>query len=314
MKTISSRSEKIIRLAIAGAAIIVAFCAGTARAATVIHYDGINASYTGGLRANWGGVTDPHFTLPTPVDTGTEVRTWKYSDTTPISPATGYTGPAIYAALQYDSNAGTFGNLAGQSGIRSGILTYNDDVASGFAVIGSGVGSSLTAMIFFKPDVGDGQTVSFDASSSISLTGAAGGSDWQTGMRFVVQSDGQWYISDVVSYTTTNSPAATSRIWTLNDLGSYSFASFAPENAAPLPVAPISGFDTLGSSFTDITAVGYNFSTTGPTNNLPWISMWDFTVNATVVPEPSTTALLLIGSAVAAALVFARRRQSSIVS
>lgn len=298
MKTTESSLKGIISLAMAGI-IIAAFGAGTARAATVIHYDSVTGNYTGGKAAPFGGTNNPHFTLPTPVDNG-KTRTWKYSDTTPISPTNDYTGPAIYTALQ------TVGVSSAQdfwykSGINNGLGTTNSFVVAGEYQ------STVTAMVFFKPTVNLGETVSFDATSSIilnMLVAQDSHTNWfNENLRFVVQNEGLWYISQSPFYTSTNTT------WTLTNVGSANFASFDPEDKAPLPTIPASGYTSLGSSFTNITGVGFYADSFGRTNNYPYMSLTDFAVNATVVPEPVTAALLVF--AAVSVLVFARRRKST---
>lgn len=255
------------------------FFAASAHASQIVNFSGLYST---------NGYT--YFVLPTPVDSG-GTRTWKYSDTTPITPAANYTGPAVYGAFQTQTTNGVPENMSWQTSLlKDGYSTTNTKLWAG----GNSANSTLTAMFVFKPTVDLGQTVSFDATSSINYFLTAG----SQGARFVLNNGGNWYISS----NSMTLGASTNKL-TGNSLLNSTWAAFDPVGVAPLPTFPASGYNSLGSSFDNIQGIGIYFNGARTDGFATYASLGGFTVDAAVVPEPESVALLLIAGG-----IFALRR------
>lgn len=250
---------------------LAVFVAANARASLVINYNG---NYT---------TTFQDFVLPSSVDPSGNLRTWKYSDSTPINPGPGnYTGPAVYGGFQTQPESGGAVDLAWVTGLYN--PTWQPLENTKLLASTYGPNGTLTAMFAFKPTVGPNQTVSFNGSSAINYY-ISGVPD---NVRFVLKNANSWYISN-----NTLTFAANGSL-TGSNLSNSTWAAFSPENVAPLPTIPVSGYTFLGSSFEDIQSVGIYFHGTRPSpNNGPYVALGRFTLDAAVVPEPASMVLLL---------------------
>lgn len=249
---------------------LAVFVAANARASLVINYDG---DYITEFR---------DFVLPSSVDPSGNLRTWKYSDSTPITPGPGnYTGPAVYGGFQSQPGSGGAVDLAWVTGLYD--PTFQPLANTKLMASVPGGNSTITAMFAFKPTVGPNQTVSFNGSSAINYYVSAA----TEGGRFVLKNAGSWYISN-----NTLTLGAAGNL-TGSNLSNSTWASFSPENVAPLPTIPASGYTFLGSSFEDIQSVGIYFHGTRPGGNQPYVALGRFTLDAAVVPEPAAMSLLL---------------------
>lgn len=223
--------------------------------------------------------------LPTPVDNG-QIRTWEYDFDTPILSTSGaYSGPEIFGVLQNLSGKGYATNFSVARIENSGT---NDVIRiRGNADTLSGETNIITGMIFFKPDVESGDTVSFTASSSMTLGASVpGGSPRQ--IRMSVLNDGVWYLSS----------SSNSGGFTISDASAEMWGVWDP-TITPLSYTsnPSITYDTLGSTFTNIQAAGlwYTSGRAGPSQE-GRLDVSGFLVNATVtpIPEPSTGGILLL--------------------
>lgn len=260
---------------------LAVFVAANARASLVINYDG---DYITEFR---------DFVLPSSVDPSGNLRTWKYSDSTPITPAPAlYTGPAVYGGFQTQPGSGGAVDLVWVTGLYE--PTFQPIANTKLMASAPGGDSTITAMFAFKPTVDFGQTVSFNGSSAINYFVSAA---TQEG-RLVLKNAGSWYISS--NALTLGSAGSLTGSSLLNS----TWAAFYPENVAPLPTIPVSGYSVPGSSFEDIQGVGIYFHGTRPGVNQPYVALGRFTLDAAVVPEPAVMALFLV----AGGLLALRRR------
>lgn len=155
-------------------------------------------------------------------------------------------------------------------------------------------------------------TVGFDGSSSLSFTGFVGG--YRANIRWVVQDNDNWYISDA-SFT----GSGASDFWgavassTLNDPNNQLWVSYTPilsDSAGPYlyNAAPGSGYAT--HTFSNIQSVGVYFDSYGVPSSgdgtYTNFGLQQFTVNGIAVPEPGTFALA--GLALAGLAVLRRRK------
>lgn len=236
---------------------------------------------------DWGGdyvSATQEIVRPTPTDSGTYVRTFGYSFTTPISPSANYNGTPFYGAIELIrtdalANPNQTQVVQNAAGDR---ITIGAPTASNF---------TLNAFVFFKKadflaGTGAGETISFDSSSTLTIT-SPGSSGLNYGLRAAVLSGGQWYLSNTVRTSTAGGDLA------ISNLGAELWGAWDPASA-PLGSLP-SSYTIAGTALTDIQAVGY-FGTTGrtATANIAHVTISDVIVSGVVssVPEPSTYAAL----------------------
>ena len=279
----SKAGSSIRRASLSFAALISLGMISHVQSAVVVQWGGDMVSGTEGL------------ILPTPTTNGS-TRTWGYGSSAPLlSPAANYSGQAIYGALQNTPGSGVAANL-GSARIEN--VASVDELRIWGSTPSAGQTSTVNAFIFFTPNVASTDTVTFTAgnsalSATVSLPSAA-----SRETRFAVQSGGVWYLSQTVATTSTS-------LFTLDDASIALWGVWDP-TGAPLSAVPTS-FTTLGSAFTDIEAIGFYSIATRSDGNGARITATNFTANATVVPEPASIALLLLGGG----LVFYVRRASN---
>lgn len=167
--------------------------------------------------------------------------------------------------------------------------------------------SSEAALVWNKSDFqngGDANSVTIDGTSSFSINAGYEGLDTDPTLRWALVNDGTTYLSEELS---TSFPDGSFSPFTSSNLTSLDWFVFTPS-------ADASSAGTLGTiagsgtapNFVDIDGVGfYSDATTDPGENRP-LSVQGFTVNATVIPEPSAALLML--SACGAFLLTRRRR------
>ena len=267
MKTTVKKSamKNWIRIALA------ALVAASAQADVVINF---------GENYMTGEIPRQDFVLPEPVDVSdTNQRTWKYSDTTPITPAAHYTGPEIYGGFQTEPDAGGPADMLWITGLDNATFTPLENTK--LMASAAGGDSALTAMFVFKPTVGSGQTACFDQTSSLDYVATT-----TSPTRFVLKNAGSWYISSTALKSGEEGGSLSGF-----DLLDSTWAEFDPEDVSPLPEIPDSSqtnseYTTLGSSFTDIQGVGVYNAGYRAGENSPYVALGKFQVTATVVPKP----------------------------
>lgn len=269
---------------------------------------------TTGLKAatvvNWGGdyisAATVNLQTGTTVDTGA-TKTYLYSTTNAKSPASGYTAPVGKSGTFY----GAFETTNGSGGTATmSAYRIEDNVAGDRIKIwgqsSASAGNTVKGLIFFEQGdylaAGDAGTVTFDVSSTMSLnvntfTGNAGA-------RMAVFSGGKWYLSQAVATST--------GLFSMSNLSAASWGEWAINSATAPLNAPPTTFATLGSSFTDIDAVGFYFELTRDASSARFEAD-AFSVNAvvTAVPEPSVVGLG--GLAALMGLIYRRRIWTDIV-
>lgn len=257
--------------------------------------------------ADWGGdyvSASRGFVLPTATDTGT-TRTYNYSSSTAISPASAYAPPTgksgtFYGALQ---SAATGPGAALQSFnaariFNSGTTDYIN-VQGDLAAAGATNFTTISGLVFFKKadflnSLNTG-SITFDSTSSFTMDIRTSTGTSARLVRMAVQDGSQWYLS--------NSSRASAGTFSIANLSSQNYGAWnITSSSAPLPSAP-GTFATAGSTFTDIQAVGFYFDVPQNDGNRPVLSINSFSLTA--VPEPSSILLLTMG--LTSAMIFRRR-------
>jgi len=234
-----------------------------------------------------------------------------------LTPATGYQAPVGKSSSfwgGWTASAGTGpgipGGISGNVDFTSNRTVWNNPVAgTGGDFINLSISSSAPAIrgIIAFAKTGflsgfDAQSVAFDSSSSISLTGMTSG--FRPVVRWVIQDGDTWYISEN-SFTGTGTGfwgAPTNA--TLNDPNSALWAAYVPiltDSAGPYfyNPAPETGYAT--HAFTNIQTVGVFFDSYGQPvidGAYSGFGLQNFTVNGVIaaVPEPSTSLLAAAGA------------------
>lgn len=252
---------------------LIAGLAGTARAAdTLIAWSGDMASSFGDLA------------LPSPTDSGT-TRTWPYSATVAVTPSSGYSDIPIYGAFLTDQQ----GTSAGPVDFLECRIRDNgasDDIRFSLNP-GSGSTGTIQGLVFFlQEDFANHSDaiVTFDTNSTffISVTAQGGGSSGSGyGTRAAVLDAGTWYLSDSLASTYGGDID-------IDDCATEQWAAWDP-TGTPLAPTP-STFNTAGSSFTDIQAVGfYFFLSRGDNISQLWLNeVTVLGVGAPAEPRPGT--------------------------
>lgn len=198
----------------------------------------------------WTGdyvTTTVNFKLPAASDNGS-TRTWPYSDTTDITPTSGYTVPSGQSGTFYGMFQQT---TAGSPNNFSQIGFANDAAGDYFRLTGQN-GTLIETFIFFKKanflNGFDAGTLAVNGlEGTIGVNSVAG--DTIT-VRFALRHNGTWYLSE----TTVNSTGS----FNINNLGAGNWGAWNP-SGSPAAAAPAS-FTTAGSSLTDVDALGFYFS------------------------------------------------------
>jgi hypothetical protein len=197
---------------------------------------------------------------------------------------------------------------------HGGFYTSEGDVARWQSNIGAEfrLGDNVNAnveaaMVWTKSNFlngGDTNAVTIDSSSSFSIN--AGLQNVDTGeptLRWALVDGATTYVSELVTPTWSQGSFSTTSSGDLTSLDWFEFTPSADASTAGT-LGTIAG-TTATPDFTDIDGVGfYTASTVAKQSSA--LSVQGFTVNVTVIPEPSATLLLL--SACGALLLLRRRR------
>jgi hypothetical protein len=151
---------------------------------------------------------------------------------------------------------------------------------------------------------GDSTPVTIDGTASFSINAGIGIADTgKAALRWALVNDGTSYVSEVLSTSFSQGSFSTYTSSNLTSLAWYEFTPSADASTAGT-LGTIAG-TTATPDFTDIDGVGFYTASTVAGDSSA-LSVQGFTVNATVIPEPSATLLLL--SACGALLLLRRRR------
>lgn len=207
-----------------------------------------------------------------------------FNTTTPFSPAANYTGPTFYGGWVAEGAR----DVRGNSGVAD--QTDNDAGSNDSAIMVELEQIDRGVIAFLKSDFlngGDTGPVTFDATSS--LTFEASNLYGNNTIRLLVRDGSDWYIGET-------------------HLGNSASFNPANENFAPFALAEGdkkieftgSTYNVSGATFTDVTAVG-TYHVNSPRSKS---GVSTFAIDAVVIPEPATLALLGLGGA-----AFVARRQ-----
>ncbi len=261
----------------------------------------------------WGSAetvdSDQALVLPTPNDLS-GMRVWSQTDSTPLTPSgPNYRGTPFYGIVQNQ-----VGGVAADFG--SAIIMNRGDGRDRFYFQGteSTTGTSvLSGLVYVKKedflnDLSGPAPLRFDEGSAMSLkvSNIAGGNGGALvrAVRLAVLDGSQWYVS--ASYVSSTDAL------NLSDLSTSRWIAYPGEGTLPLAVPSFNDIDygVLGSSFSDIQAVGIYFLNSRAGNN----SARDFSFDlfsasfAEPVPEPSSVALVGVTGGVG--LWMLRRRKA----
>jgi len=217
-----------------------------------------------------------------------------FSDTSVMSPTSGYTGPAFYGGYSYTVTgaSGVPSSLSQQSVYNSARNTTNDDIElqSYYATGWSGASLSFSAVIVFQ--LSNAASIT-DLSASVS-NNTANAFRTNATWRWLVQTSGSYYVSQT-TFSDANYFAPTSFI--LTDLSSTKWALYTPSTDL--------NFDQTAATFSNIdtsnvTAAGLyieNDSWSGDSNTIGFdVAIESFAANGVAVPEPGNVSLFLLGS------------------
>lgn len=280
------------------AAILTASTWAPVQAATLVNFTGDDT-----------GSDAPNFTLGSyTIDGADKVRSMAYSTTGLNAAPTDSNGlPIIYGAA-YQASIGGAAN-AYEPSFDVQVATGGSPQPDRLRFIGSRGATNSDPDNLQRVVVAIGKdnflgspanAVVFDASSSLSFDVSSSGNGNVTSMNLLVQDSGTWYISE--------SFISGSNQLTINDPNSENWAVF--DMTASTNFGGVNGGSISGSAhtFTDVQAVGFFFEQTWPGSgmNNGQTDLRNFTVEATVIPEP-TAAVLMVASL--PALLIRRRRQ-----
>ncbi len=216
--------------------------------------------------------------------------TWKYNDTVAKNPTSDYDtgGPSavFYGALQATA-AGTGAIASTFHRVRT-VDDHDELWISTSNTSESTTTFHIQGLIFWKQNGFLNSTGNVNASDISSISSNVSTFTGTGEVRFAIQSEGQWYLSQVAvhgidaSFSIENINATSWAIWSISS------------DSAPLPATP-SDFNISGSSFTTVDAIGiyYNVQRGGGASRRPEVGFANFEVQA--IPEASATALTLLG-------------------
>lgn len=255
--------------------------------------------------------------------TGPYISLNAFSDTEALSPSSGYTGPRFYGGYQFTSSTNDLGFATDSAErIRHQLPMASDLDALYFNVTGGsvvGTEMSFAAVFIFKqedfnPEFRDGNVAvnGFSIGYAKHATGSTSAYFNPEG-RWLVQVDGIYYLSN----SKFQLPAGNSynQVYTTfsltgTDLENTLWAAYNPQTNLFFDAASAE-FESL--TLENITAAGFYFDDPLFTSSSGQVGMrlaiGEFHLSGSVIPEPATTALFLIGGLLI--LFQAKRKLSS---
>jgi hypothetical protein len=240
-----------------------------------------------------------------------------FGDTTPLNPASNYTGPTFYGGYSFTSSTINTGITRQQ--IRNDRNLHGSTVDSitlqAFRTGGwDSSNLSLHGAFLFQESIATG-SFSTEQVNGINLTwagsgNAAGATPFAFDGRFIVRMDGAYYVSETVfslvagngSHALSGPALATER-WALHDpAANLDF----DQSAASFSLLTLAGVDSVGLYFENDL-----WSGTSAANAAFTLELTSFGITTTPIPEPSAWAALL-GAAALAGASTRRRRPSSV--
>lgn len=247
--------------------------------------------------------TNPNFSRTVSASgSGPFVYTNAFSSTTPLTPTSGYTGPAIYGGYQITSTAQAV-NILERIANNTAISSVNYDVP---LITADRTESTWSGTL----TVGGVMLLNLDAPASIdgftAITTKSGSSVNTVTCRWVVGIDDSYYVSNL-TFTAPNNGGTSSL--TGASLLSTTWALYDPATSLSF-----SGSSFSALSLTNVSSVGVYFSASqtlasnaGSRGFGFGLADMDITGTA-MIPEPSTYTLLLGGGILAVAMLRRRLR------
>lgn len=252
-----------------------------------------------------------------------------YSDTSAMSPASGYTGPTFYGGFEALTNGTTGQGNTGVAGTQRLGNSTPDSIQLGSSFVLANAWSASTSasvagfVSFLQPDWRDSTGAASELNSgnvnisslATTYTIASGNPSYNSGVvtRWVVKgADGQYYISQ--SSPTSNASGITTA--SVN-VASSNWAAITPATSGSLNLDLASlDYSVSGSSMsaTALGGVGLYFENDSFTSNDTLNTRWFFQLNSlgftatAAIPEPSATALLVALGGLAFAAARRQRR------
>ncbi len=213
-----------------------------------------------------------------------------------LSTAWSTTPPSGYTVTNLPFYGGFLGDNARWQTSIDAEVRFGDAVNSDFEAAAVWIKSNFQ-------NGGDANPVTIDGTSSFSINAGYQGADAAGTLRWALVNDGTTYLSEELSTSFDGGSFSTFSSSNLTSLNWYEFTPSADASVA----GALGTIATLATTpdFSDIDGVGFYSDAPDPGNSTP-LSVQGFTVNATVIPEPSAALLLL--SACGVFLLTRRRR------
>lgn len=277
------------------AACMLAIAASPVRSATIAVSYGGNYVITNTTNSRiWGTYVE------TSPSSGNYQKTIPFNLSSALSPASGYSGPTFYGGATAFQVASATSAANYQSRIVDSGTADRIQIQTGGLGAGATSGWAANTVIFLKADFLGGlssQTISLGTGSNLSFTYANAASNMAPGScngRFLIRDGTTWYISE-----SNLSPSSLSTDTSLSlDPSAVNWAVFTLESSSGVLANFDQGSATFSShSFTDVTAVGFygerdSLGTAAAAGGLVGVLNG---FNFSVVPEPSSAVLLLLG-------------------
>lgn len=215
--------------------------------------------------------------------------------TNDMHPASGYTGPAFFGGFMVDGGSDGFGSVT---------VANNVDSADPILFSPNGGTNNLAYRAVIMGAVGtvSNPAAKFDSSSSV-IVGSDRGSFGGGTLSLVFRSGSDYFISSTSVQTMPTSPGTV----TLDSaaLDALSFDTYDPATSLT-PSGSASTFDPFVNAWDAVGVhVRFNYNATSIRTNVV-SSVHDLTVDATLVPEPASMALIGLGGA----MLLGRRRRA----